>query len=263
FILFSPVLIWNYLNDFPSFKYRLEAGLVGEASVKNVLNYIFVQLFVLSFPISIYLIFSSFLFLINSIRYKAPFDIFLGVSSIFPFLFFMFTSFFKQADANWPSISQIYMLAVGLKSLKDLKFKNLIYFFSYVWFILVFVLHIHIIYKLFDIKNDRRNELTGWRDFSSFVLELQRKYNAKLYANTYQVASQLTFYTSKIKNEFTLIPALNINSRKNHFEYINYEKPSGVIIYIGSKDNIFGEIIETHNYNHPDGVYEVNVVKLK
>lgn len=122
-LVFSPVLYWNYINDFISFKFQLSHGLAEEKVFhsKHFIKFTSAQL-ILFHPL--YLL--PLLFFI--VRDKERFErrkVYLLLPFLFTLLFFSYNSAFKHANAQWAAPAYIsasvllgyYMAKGGYKKL--------------------------------------------------------------------------------------------------------------------------------------------------
>jgi 4-amino-4-deoxy-L-arabinose transferase-like glycosyltransferase len=94
-LTFSPVLIWNYQNDFASFLFQARHGLAGpEIKPGMALEYLATQFGLLN-PFFVLVAYSA-----MQKRWKEQKLLF--VFSLVPLVFFFLTSFRARVEANWP-----------------------------------------------------------------------------------------------------------------------------------------------------------------
>ncbi len=128
-LVFSlPVLIWNYQNDFSSFKFQLNHGL---GSAENTSQYDW--LWTASYLLGQIIIFNPVLIyeLISQVKNN-----FSKSLSIYQWLFFIYSSFKAKVEANWPIVSH----AQALQSLNYQNQKTIRWAFIYwavVWVTIV------------------------------------------------------------------------------------------------------------------------------
>ena len=98
-IVFSPVIYWNYLHDFISFKFQLGHGIAEEKVFQPNLffNFLGAQL-ILFHPF--YLIPLLYFIIRDKQRFTSK-KMFLLVPFLFPFGFFIYFAAFKYANAQW------------------------------------------------------------------------------------------------------------------------------------------------------------------
>ncbi len=204
--IFSPVLIWNFKNDFISFKFQLSHGLPSKKlNLLNTLNYLRDSILVLSFPLSLLIFYYSFKGL-----FKEKLN-FLTISAFLPFIFFFLTSLRFRPEANWPCISYIFMIILSAIYLKR---ERIFWIFFTISFIINIFLHIHTIHPIIKIKKDPVLRIKGKKEFALEIDKIRKEKNIKnVAANTYQIASTLSFYLP----DRPFVPSLNISSRENQF----------------------------------------------
>ncbi len=173
-LIFSmPVLYWNYINDFISFKFQLGHGLKPKKwKPEWPVEYVIGQV-LLIFPTLFYF----------ALRAKSA--AFLKILAWTPLLFFLLTSFKGRVEGNWPLVAYpaIYALAVlGESRRRWLHFPIAIWFFA---FGLVFFNYHHDFIGSKEIKGKGRELL----DLKSLNLS---QYHP-LYAINYQLASKLSW----------------------------------------------------------------------
>ena len=125
----SPVLIWNWQNDFKSFQFQIQHGLAeGGWSWRWTTDYLFGSL-LLMVPLNFYW------------ALRAPKNYFNKIFSLLAFggfAFFLMSSFRSSVELNWPSLFYpcLFVLCVQTPALK-LLLKNSLY-----W-LLIYTLHLH------------------------------------------------------------------------------------------------------------------------
>jgi len=97
--VFSPVLYWNYMNDFISFTFQLDHGIAQEKifKPKELINFVSAQL-VLFHPL--YLLPLLFFIIVDKNRFEKK-KMYLLLPFLFPVFFFTYHSAFKYANAQW------------------------------------------------------------------------------------------------------------------------------------------------------------------
>lgn len=90
-----------------------------------------------------------------------------------------------------------------------------------------------------QIPVKRLKEFHGWKAWSQKVREVCG--TDHILANSYQIASKLSFYLGHEIN------ALNYHSRKNQFDYWRFDKqiPTKEVCYVTDKREFQGENLET------------------
>jgi 4-amino-4-deoxy-L-arabinose transferase-like glycosyltransferase len=202
-ILFLPHLWWQWENNFLTLKYHFLERPKATGSLKALLSFMALQLFgvgVVTGPI----------IWKQLIKYyknkKSSLNQTLYFSIIFIPAFFLLSSFSKKVEANWTIMVPLLMAFWFLKN--DLEINRKALNFSILVLVIIKLILIFKINQPEQFKN-RFGEFTGWKNFSK---ELAKE-NCQLAANTYQLASKLSFYLP----DQPLVWAFNIHSRKNQF----------------------------------------------
>lgn len=179
FLIFAaPVLIWNYQNDFISFRFQIMHGLGRKDwHTQWTTDYIAGQ-FLLLIPSLPYLFFKS--WKQNHLRL-------LKVGSIFPFLFFLWSSHKGHVEANWPIVG--YICALLFCACADVKNINRwLTAHSVFWSALAVICFSQIYHPWASWLPEKLSEPRQFQNMASQVKEL-----APLYADTYQLASILSY----------------------------------------------------------------------
>lgn len=172
-----PVLIWNYQNDWMSFKFQLDHGLAGEKrDLIWVIEYIVGQIFFIG-PIALFLFAKNF----KSENLGHQVLSFIGAGAL---LFFLLTSFRAPVEPNWPIMAYfaIYALAIQSKNQRALKTQAIVYF----------ALMVGSFTLLFNPATQLKlGKLSEPFEYKPLIQELQSY--APLFASRYQMASVLWF----------------------------------------------------------------------
>ncbi|MFK8136845.1 MAG: ArnT family glycosyltransferase [Bdellovibrionales bacterium] len=218
----SPVLIWNYQNNWDSFLFQLNHGL-GAKSWKPIwtIDYVWTQI-VFVFPAVIYIAFRNF-----NKKY-----LFLFVLAAFPMLFFLLTSFKGRVEGNWPMVAYpaIGMLAV----LQSTDFKKWFKYAVTFWVLIFVVVYSNAFYYWLPVEQTK----TKFREFNEYedLLVVARSYTPA-YADSYQMASYLSY---KLKTDILKLKSYN---RKDFYDYLPESKPSEERFYF---------LVETQVHKLPD-----------
>jgi len=171
-----PVLLWNFLNDFASYRFQVQHGLGGRAWKPSwTYEYALVQTF-LVFPVVLYWAYRS--------RCRLPsFFHFLAWT---PLVFFLFTTYRGYVEGNWPIMAYppLFALAVsfypinvrGLKLTLAFWASGIVLLMGMVWLQPEFA---------------RTSKLREFHQFDALVAQLRE--TPTFYARSYQMASRLHF----------------------------------------------------------------------
>ncbi len=231
-LLFFPHLWWQYEHDFSTLRYHFLERPGSSFSVGRSLEYIGLQILLagaFSGPVVWYLATKK--------KTTNEFDRAMKFIALGTVLFFLFSSFSKRVEANWTiflAIPLIYLVADA-----DLWKKAWAHRLLMASFILVLVGRVLLVLPPDMVGIKRLKEFHGWKEWS---LEVQKSCgDLPLMANTYQIASKLSYYLN------LEVAALNYHSRKNQFDYWQFEKklPIKEVCYITNKLEFEGESILT------------------
>ncbi|MFP5518434.1 MAG: ArnT family glycosyltransferase [Bdellovibrionia bacterium] len=208
-LIFSvPVLLWNYQNDFASFKFQLNHGFVKKSwSPLWIIEY-FVSQILLVGPVVIYLA-------INKLNKNLVVHAFLGFGTL---IFFAIANFKAPGEANWPVIGYFSLLALavstGLKQ-KALRMQAILYMgISSLAVALMF------------IPQTQKNlgKLSEPQEFRQYAQEL--KNYEPLYCSKYQLCSVLWF---ELKRPIYKIPEI---SRRDFFDTLTTKESFPDFFYV-------------------------------
>lgn len=213
-IFCSPVLIWNYLNDFASFKFQMKHGLSRpEYKFYWTWTYVIAQIMVL-FPTVVW----------SAARARLQ-----GLSRVLlyfgwgPLLFFLLSSFKALVEVNWPIVAYpafFGIAALGATSKRPLWIANIF------WLSLMVIIASHAIKPWIPSAPDKLSEFTQFDP----LIGKSEKYQP-LYASTYQMASTLWYETKRP------VFKLNAMSRYDLFDTFPESRPTRYPVYVMMKRN--------------------------
>lgn len=247
-LLFLPHVLWQYNHDFPSILYHFLERPAASFSIKRSLEYLLIQTVlagVLAGPIVWFITFKE--------KSQNHFSRSLKFISIGTVLFFLISSFSKRVEANWTiALATTLIILVCSSEVWNKKVPKILLLIS-------FTLAISI-RSLFLLPNDfgikRLKEFKGW---SVWAKEVEKECgSSQIMANTYQIASKLSFYLNKD------IPALNYQSRRNQFDVWKFgqENLSKEVCYLTDKAAFEGKIIPTPDDKNLKLVINKSMVEL-
>lgn len=230
-LAFLPHLLWQYDHDFSTLRYHFIERPSSSFSFKRSLEFIGLQALlagVLAGPLVWWTVFQT--------KAESSFSKVMKYISIGTVIFFLISSFSKKVEANWTiflAVPLIY-LAHASSIWKKKWPRNLLYVSCglVVFARLLFILPTDLV----TVK--RLREFHGWPEWAQMI---QEKCQAPILANSYQIASKLSFY---LRQE---INALNYHSRKNQFDYWRFDKkiPTKEVCYITDSSEFQGEKVVT------------------
>ncbi len=215
-IMFSlPVLLWNYNNDFVSFKFQLNHGL-GEArfNPRWSLKYLFDQFFLILPPI----LFLALRRIKSNIQdWRLNWLYYFGWG---PILFFLFTSLKGRVEANWPLVGLPALISLALINAAPRLTWIKVSVATWVAVLGVVLAIIFLPIDKYKYANSKIREINEATMLLPFVNEFQ-----PFYVSTYQLASLLSYYTK------TPVYKLNGVGRTDFYDFIESSKPKAKKFY--------------------------------
>jgi 4-amino-4-deoxy-L-arabinose transferase-like glycosyltransferase len=202
---FLPHILWQLHHDFVTFRYHFLDRPKAHFSLKSSLEFLGVQ-FLLP---ALWCGFLTWKQTLKSLKNPTDhFDRILSWMSIGITIFFLIAGFSKKIEANW---TIMVSLILGYQFFRHgLIFPSRL-LNSAMIVVLIAKLYL-VIAPSFPLKTAKRlGEFHGWKEWS---LGIQKKHSCTIVANTYQLASKLSFYLPKQP----LVWAMNLHSRKNQFD---------------------------------------------
>lgn len=207
-VLFMPHLWWQYEHHFPSYHYHAFERSSHTYSTRFIFDYLIENLFFHG-PVAL-------LFLLPLIVVRKTSDRWhkaLKWNVYGTLFFFLVMSFKGRVEANWVIFVIFPLLVLGLKEMSNRPTLQQWYLYISCGIIFIFsVYRVHLIHPLIEVKKDRVWEFHGNKAFADTVFALAE--NRPVTANTYQVASILSFYAPM---QPRYVPSLNVNSRSNQY----------------------------------------------
>ena len=197
----TPVLLWNYQNNFASFEFQLKHGL--EKSVYSydwTLSYLLGQIAII-FPLVAW----------AALRAKTTQRYFLYFAWA-PILFFFLTSFRAIVEANWPIIAYPAILALAISYPRIRKW--LTYYVAFNAFVIMVVVATLFVPSLRSI-NEKISEPYAFQELSEETKNFQ-----PLYASSYQMAASLWYFSK------TPVFKLKEISRYDFFDTLEEKTPA-------------------------------------
>ncbi len=208
-LLFFPHLYWQYVNDFPSFRYHL-IGRDDPYELKHTINYIINQLVIFNpflFPMILMALFHQ---TDKDKLYRAFLFIIFGF-----WIFFLYTTSKGHVEPQWTVVLTIPFIVIAWRyAVNNLNFSKWIYRFAIITAGLLFIIRIELLqWNPFQLKtNFHRVE---------WAQELNRISGGApvVFENSYRDPSVYTFYTGEQAYAFT-----DINYRRSQFDLWDWEK---------------------------------------
>jgi len=198
----------------------------SEFSFKRILEYLGTQIVLAGFLVGPFIWYATFRKRINS-----DFERSLKFVSIGVVIFFLISSFSKKFEANWTVFLTIPLILMVVDAeLWEKKYIHRLLIFSSIFMLIARFIFIAPT-DLVGLK--RLKEFNGWKRWSNAI---HQYCPAGIVANTYQIASKLSFYLNKD------IHSLNYHSRKNQFDIWRFDllKPMGKVCYLTTSSEFKG-----------------------
>lgn len=229
---FFPHMFWQYQHDFSTLRYHFIERPSSSFSIKRSLEFIGLQIIlagVFAGPVVWWII----------VKFKSQslFDRCMKMISVGTVFFFLFSSFSKKVEANWTiflAIPMIYLVSNSIMWQK--KWARQLLYTSFALVILARILFV-LPADLVPVK--RLKEFKGWKQWAQDIQYVCG--DQGILANSYQVASKLSYYLNKE------VGALNYHSRKNQFDYWRFDKnlPTKEVCYVTDKADFEGILFKT------------------
>lgn len=205
----APVLLWNFQNDFMSFKFQLNHGLGKDTWQPHwTSDYILGQILIF-FPSLLFLFAKGF-------RYQ-KLRLFFWVALI-PWIFFFLSSFRGAVQGNWPIVAYHAALVLVVGASQSWKhFKGLIAF----WLVAELIIVSQWIYPWWATAPDKLQEVHNIRS----TIEPLKAYRP-LYGGSYQISSILWYYSGEP------VYKLRQMSRFDFFDQIDGSLPTASWFYV-------------------------------
>ena len=251
FLMFSPVIYWNWRHHWAAFLWQSQHGIHQTMSFHNELGFLAGQLVAFSPLLFVLLIYYTVKRLIKWRDIPSNVIFILG-SFLLVFGFFSFTSLTFTAEANWPAVGYLPAIVFlsgelgnSLRALSIFKRRFLLIYLGIAILISIILLSL-IRYPNFYIDNLKcnlspdlviTNGTYGWDKLGKKVDSIITKnFSTKnqpipIFGDSYQTAAELQFYVKR--------PVVVFDTRqahRNHFDFITankiaqFDKRSGLLV---------------------------------
>ena len=208
---YLPHVHWQWAHDFATFQYHFVDRPRVALGWKQPLEFTLLQLILPGLFLAPLMWKNFFL----SDR-RSEFARALFVLALFVPGFFFLSTFSKQMEANWTvaaGIPLLLLVSMGPLGWMQSRSARALLGLSVA---LVLVARLLLIMPPEWHQLDRSGEFHGWREYADKVAK--EAGDCPLAANRYQIASKLSFYLQRE------IPALNVRTRLNQFEFWDWQK---------------------------------------
>lgn len=249
-VIFVPHIVWQYQHDFSTLRYHFLERPKAEFSFIRILEYSFTQILLAGLFVGPFVWWTTL-----KIKSQSDFQKALKFICLGTFIFFFISTFSKKFEANWTIfLTGPLIILVSLTDDWDKKWLRVLLVASMVP---VLAARFLLVFDPSVIGVKRLNEFHGWKRWAENVDE---KCVNPILANTYQVASKLSFYLDRP------IHALNFGSRKNQFDFWVPQSTyylSSEVCYVTDKKQFDGELLPTPTGNQVKLVLDFVPAKLR
>lgn len=230
-LAFLPHMLWQYQHDFSTLRYHFLERPSSSFKIGRSLEFLGLQILLagaFAGPVVWWIVFKR--------KTNSSFDRAMKFISIGSVIFFLISSFSKRVEANWTIFLAFPLIYLSASS--ELWKKNWARNLLVASFIIVMSARLLFLLPPEVVKIKRLKEFHGWEQWA---LEVKEKCGPAILANSYQIASKLSFYLNQE------IGALNYHSRKNQFDYWRFEAnlPTKEVCYVTDKQEFSGETLDT------------------
>lgn len=228
FLIFSlPVWVWNYQNDFASFRFQMGHGLgATEWQAFWTWSYVLGQ-FLLVFPV---------IFLEALKNHRLPSTpTWLKIFAWGPLLFFFVTSFKGKVEANWPILAYPFVLALAAMTLT----RGKLVVASSLWTFAAIFVAADLTFGLLPLES---NPLKTREIRELNLLAESTRDSRPIYAHSYQMAAKMSF---ELKEP---IAKLRGSGRLDFYDRLEESRPQAPKYYFITRTNygLPAEFAETH-----------------
>jgi 4-amino-4-deoxy-L-arabinose transferase-like glycosyltransferase len=211
-LLFAPHLHWQWQHAFPTLTYHLFQAHRGHPSLYRPLEFLLQQALIPGILLAPWVWWGTI-----RMRRKDPFErALLGMAVTTLGVFFCF-SFVKKIEGNWTMEAYLALLVLALRAPEELwPAKRWLSTLGIASVLIMLGAKLLVSIPGAETRIRRLTEIRGWKDWSQAVA--RESTDCALVANSYQIASKLSFYTKRF------VPSLNIGSRPNQFDIWRWEE---------------------------------------
>ena len=206
-LLYLPHILWQYNNDWASFRFHLIERRYNDYEALFTLEYLIAQPIISGPLIGIPLIWHFF-----KTKPQNNFQNALKYTGVGIYVFFFISSFKGHVESNWTFTALIPLILLGYKGIENSQ-KTTRYVFRTFPISLMLILVLRS-YLLYDFLPKNWNIKTEFHHWESWVKDIKNHTEGKtvIFANSYQKASFYEFYSGNPSFSFN-----NVWGRKNQY----------------------------------------------
>lgn len=209
-LLFTPHLYWQYVNDFPSFRYHLIERGAKKYKIGHTLIHFVNQIAIvgITFPVIYYAFFKQ--------KIYTKFERSLKYITIGFIVLFFFSSFKSNPQAQWTAAILIPLIVISFPYfIQHKKAKKWLIILGSIQFAILLII------RLFLADESISPILLEPHIAKTWVPELKKKTASKpiVFVNSYRNASMYTFYTGIKTHSYSLLGV-----RKSQYDMTDFEE---------------------------------------
>lgn len=233
-LLYLPHLHWQWVHDFPTFRYHLFDRGQRPWRWAFFWNYLPGQLLIYGPLIAPLLFWAAF-------RYRAQgrFERALKWTFLGTFFFFLLQSLRKPSEPNWTVVMLIPLLYFGHNYIKDRpSMRKWLVGLAIPSVVLILIFRLYLAVNFFPELTQKRNEFHGWERWAEKVSELAGG-KPVVFENSYQKAAKYAFYSKQ--------PAHSVNT----VDYAGKQHD----LWIAEEENLQGQEVFRFYRDASDSLY--------
>jgi hypothetical protein len=219
--VFSPVIYWNAMHDWASFRFQFHHGTSGNEStpLRNLADYLGSQLVVCT-PVLFGLIIMVIVIYLRRGETSMPMRI-LIFSAAVPLAFFAASAVRRRVEGNWPMFAYLPGVLLVSRYLAESWVKPRVFWAETAMIVAaVMTVFLHtpsIIWKIEpNVQTPQWDHLYGWSELARLGVEPLRM-DSPVFAADYEYASELSFYLPQRPDVWPLPDA----TRKTAFDFFS------------------------------------------
>jgi 4-amino-4-deoxy-L-arabinose transferase-like glycosyltransferase len=213
-VFFLPHVHWQWAHEFATFRYHFIDRPSVASGWKQPLEFVVIQIFLPGIFLAPF-VWKAFL----KRKPDGEFERALKFMALFIPIFFFASTFNKKLEANWTVAAGLPLLLFVARGSLDWMQNRFHRSLAWSSIAVIFIFRLILIMPPDWHGIKRGHEFHGWKAWAQSVKE--QAGTCHLTANRYQFASKLSFYLGEN------VPALNVGTRLNQFEYWDWQEQWG------------------------------------
>ncbi|HZR86997.1 MAG TPA: glycosyltransferase family 39 protein [Bradyrhizobium sp.] len=251
-LTFSPVLYWNAVHDWASFRFQLDRpAQVSGWTAKFLLDFMGQQFGLIGVVLVPVAIGGTTMLAVRGYRERAPIPILLSTAVLFPLGFFLWHGLSARIGDSWPLLvwpMAFACAAINLKDVRDLSPRSRVARAGPFWMVaaiasgIAFVVAAQIYYvggtANFLKGNDPIGKEAGFAEVATAADVARNAIGAKWFATTdYRIYSLLRWHLRDV------VPVVQVNERRRFIGFAEPVLDGPVGLYVGPKGDPEGAVL--------------------